>query len=525
MIEVDLGQVVVNDYEELNNKPKINGVEISGELTTEDLNIDLGTADYEELENKPSINDIELSENKTLDELGIASKTKVEEIETELAETNMKLDTIIELGDLGIKETASGEEIHLTDSADGKAVEYALYGKATQKTTSGKNLLINTATSQTVNGITFTVNSDGSVTLNGTATANAGLSLSTTIISLTKGVTYTLTGGLSASCRVDLRTSSTMYKDCQVLSGGGIQTNEVLSVGSEASFIPNNDAIVYALIRIVSGQSFNNVTIYPMLRLASITDDTWEPYTNGASPNPDYPQEIEVAGSSGSVKVKSEDEDSTRSTTATLSTPNGLAGIKVDSGGNYTDQNGQQWICDEVVKYADGSGALIQRVGKTVFNGSESWVSVNNSSYSNEIYRYNLSEIFNLIGLDTNTIAYPYAMCDFFQIYSLDFEARTKVSIAIDAISKYVRIFSKHKTLEELKTWLSSNNTTLIYAMAEPITTPLTAQQLADIETFYPVTNISNDFDCEMKVKYKVDAKNYIDSKLSQIATAMINNI
>ena len=33
---------------------------------------------------------------------------------------------------------------------------------------------------------------------------------------------------------------------------------------------------------------------------------------------------------------------------ASLSTPNGLPGIKVDSGGNYTDSNGQQWVCDEM---------------------------------------------------------------------------------------------------------------------------------------------------------------------------------
>lgn len=32
----------------------------------------------------------------------------------------------------------------------------------------------------------------------------------------------------------------------------------------------------------------------------------------------------------------------------TLSTPNGLPGIPVTSGGNYTDPQGQQWICDEV---------------------------------------------------------------------------------------------------------------------------------------------------------------------------------
>lgn len=34
--------------------------------------------------------------------------------------------------------------------------------------------------------------------------------------------------------------------------------------------------------------------------------------------------------------------------TLTLSTPNGLPGIPVTSGGNYTDEQGQQWICDEV---------------------------------------------------------------------------------------------------------------------------------------------------------------------------------
>lgn len=34
--------------------------------------------------------------------------------------------------------------------------------------------------------------------------------------------------------------------------------------------------------------------------------------------------------------------------TLTISTPNGLPGIPVTSGGNYTDGNGQQWICDEI---------------------------------------------------------------------------------------------------------------------------------------------------------------------------------
>ena len=85
-------------------------------------------------------------------------------------------------------------------------------------------------------------------------------------------------------------------------------------------------------------------------------------------------------------------------------------------------------------------------------------------------------------------------------------------------------LITSFASLNDFKTFVENKPITFIIAI-NPITTPLTAEQLADIETFYPVTNISNDFDCEMKVKYKVDAKNYIDSKLSQIATAMINNI
>lgn len=44
-----------------------------------------------------------------------------------------------------------------------------------------------------------------------------------------------------------------------------------------------------------------------------------------------------------------------------LQTPNGLPGIPIDSGGNYTDSTGQQWICDEI-DFARGE--YIQRLLK-----------------------------------------------------------------------------------------------------------------------------------------------------------------
>lgn len=51
--------------------------------------------------------------------------------------------------------------------------------------------------------------------------------------------------------------------------------------------------------------------------------------------------------------------------TLTLSAPNGLPGIPVTSDGNYTDENGQQWICDEVDL---GRGVYVQRIASFVIN-------------------------------------------------------------------------------------------------------------------------------------------------------------
>ena len=52
----------------------------------------------------------------------------------------------------------------------------------------------------------------------------------------------------------------------------------------------------------------------------------------------------------------------------TLPTPNGLPGIPVTSGGNYTDQSGQQWVCDEV---DFGKGVKVQRVDKGAFDATK----------------------------------------------------------------------------------------------------------------------------------------------------------
>lgn len=96
-------------------------------------------------------------------------------------------------------------------------------------------------------------------------------------------------------------------------------------------------------------------------------DTVWEPYTGGqASPSPDYPQEIVTAGASGKIDITVSDGVG-QSQSLAISTPNGLPGIPVNSGGNFTDASGQQWVCDEI-DFA--RGVYVQKVAQLEFDGS-----------------------------------------------------------------------------------------------------------------------------------------------------------
>lgn len=66
--------------------------------------------------------------------------------------------------------------------------------------------------------------------------------------------------------------------------------------------------------------------------------------------------------------ASSPDYEPYREQLLTLPTPNGLPGIPVTSGGNYTDQSGQQWVCDEVDLER---GVKVQRIDKGVFDATK----------------------------------------------------------------------------------------------------------------------------------------------------------
>ena len=89
--------------------------------------------------------------------------------------------------------------------------------------------------------------------------------------------------------------------------------------------------------------------------------------TQDGTPTPDAPVPIVSAGDGGTITVTIGDGADERQTIA-LQTPNGLPGIPVRSGGNYTDPSGQQWVCDEVDLE---KGVKVQRVDKTCFDNTK----------------------------------------------------------------------------------------------------------------------------------------------------------
>lgn len=130
-----------------------------------------------------------------------------------------------------------------------------------------KNLLKNTATSQTIYGVTLIVNDDGSVTGNGTATDNIDFELCQ-LADYGTTESYILSGCPNGG---SVSTYALMARKSD-------NTNMAVDVGSGVEFVPTE--ALFVIIRIASGTTMNNVTFYPMLRRAEITDATYEPYYN-----------------------------------------------------------------------------------------------------------------------------------------------------------------------------------------------------------------------------------------------------
>lgn len=182
-----------------------------------------------------------------------------------------------------IEGTAEGKNIYIDDASAEPLIDIMLEGESQQATRSGKNLLDNTATTKISNGITFTVNSDKTVLADGTNDTSDNSSLVINRYDLSPG-TYILNGCPSGG-------ASNTYR-LAIQETGSYSILGSIDIGNgSGEFTIDTTTNVQIAIFIQKGLTVNNLLFKPMLRKATIADDTYEPY--GASPSPDYLSEIE----------------------------------------------------------------------------------------------------------------------------------------------------------------------------------------------------------------------------------------
>ncbi len=215
------------------------------------------------------------------------------------------------------------------------------------------------------------------------------------------------------------------------------------------------------------------VSIYP----ADYDVKEYEPYQGG-------PVEIESA-EVGNAEVWGSDAANKTAYPINLT----LRGIPVDSGGNYTDANGQEWICDT---YDAASGEYVKRVAELVFTGVEDWITaatITNGVFRNAIFVADKKGAKSSSDIDT-------LICNRYEtVTGNDTFNMVKNGVSgPNKDSKYIAVYDTAYNTNDTSLWKSylaelhaaGAPLTVVYTLAEPITIHLPPQY---IRAFSPVTN------------------------------------
>ena len=392
---------------------------------------------------------------------------------------------IFEIQNALISQKISGGGIKVTNSAKLPVVKLAIFGKSEQTITTGAQLL-NYYKLAEISPQYYAIERGELKVKNSN---NVAWSLVPEYGTLAAG-TYTISGN-----NVEIRDASknTVIATC---------------IGDTFSkFTINEDTA----IKIKVGYGLDK---YPIVAKAMLnkgdSKKPYEPYTGGKpSPSPEYPQGITSCGESGTIDLKIAG-DNAEPQTLTIPTPNGLLGLKVNSGGNYTDENGQQWIADEIDL---AKGKRVQRIAKKIFDGSEALADNIGSGTS---YFLKINDIRNNTG-----------MCNYGKRIPITGQKQEELTFSVDDngiylyTTKSVDVFKKE--LEQKYT--SGNPVCVTYALKTPVETdlpPETISAFKQLHTNYPTTLVSNNADAGMELTYTADTQSYVDSKITTLSKAML---
>ena len=211
----------------------------------------------------------------------------------------------------------------------------------------------------------------------------------------------------------------------------------------------------------------------------------------------------------------------------TASTPNGLPGIPVTSGGNYTDESGQQWVCD-TIDFAQG--IYTKRVETKILTGTENWKKCNPETWY-DATDYLETGNGSIAGYNRNE---NYCLCNqYISTSRASIQGVTKAGCcALGANGNEINFTTDLPAVEEWKAELAQkyaagNPVIIQYVRKTPVETPLSAEELAQFASLHtnkPNTTAFNDSGAHMALEYNADTKIYIDNKFAELAAAIVNN-
>lgn len=229
--------------------------------------------------------------------------------------------------------------------------------------------------------------------------------------------------------------------------------------------------------------------------------------TQDGTPLPTAPVPIVSAGDGGTVVVTVSD-GANNSQTLTLQTPNALPGIPVTSGGNYTDENGQQWVCDEVDL---ARGVRVQRITKIKVTSSLNW-----QTSGQKVDRY----FAWFAGTSATNV-----LCTHFST-TVGSEAVGGAIANQNNLIGFAYAQKGTSTLDEFKAFLDAKDVYVWTSLATPVETALSAAEISAykaLTTYAPTTSISVTDGAGAEMKYQRDV-NIVIKNLEDAIASMTQN-
>lgn len=405
----------------------------------------------------------------------------------ELPEPITREDKILFEAASGEDVTLSGNPLILENCIGGKALKALhVYGKSTQDGTptpdapvpivsagdggnvtakvTGRNILDmrNSKESITNSGVTYTRNADYSFTRSGTATESTGnvwmaggylikpkADLSNVFCVLLKGVKYSI-------------------KDCALLATSPAGS---ALVARNENFVPTQDMYITGVRNenFIVGKTYNDI-VYPAVYVGEKALQ-YEPY---------------------------------REQLLTLPTPTGLPGIPVPSGGNYTDQSGQQWVCDEVDLER---GVMVQRVNR---------LKLDDLSWHHELTATNKNDAFvSVLPTSQQGTTRGYTLCQYAVFNGIAYDAEMKEScrcyVWSNSATLQFKVGSGVNSVDALSEWLKARpDARFFYCLATSVETPLTPAEIAaykSLTTYAPTTVLQATDGAGLEATYKCNVR------------------